>query len=220
MSIKAKDEVVGLIKENRIIAIIRTDEQEIALKAAEAMISGGISVLEFSYTMRFAGELIKELNEKYAKRGVIIGAGTILDPETAKIAISSGAQFIISPYLNIETVKMCLRYRIACIPGAMTVKETADCMEAGADMVKVFPSELFGPAIIKAIKGPLPQAALVPTGGITLENINTWFDAGAEAVGIGTNLIKKASEGDYGAVTERAHSYVEKVTSYKTLQRL
>lgn len=220
MNIKEKDEVVSLIKENRIIAIIRTDDYKRALKAAEAMIDGGIRAIEFSYTMGFAGELISEINKKYSKSGVVVGAGTILDPETAKTAISSGASFIISPYLNVETVRMCLRYRIACIPGAMTVKETAECMEAGADMVKVFPSELFGPAIIKAIKGPLPQAQLIPTGGVTLENITTWFEAGAQAVGIGTNLIKKAAEGDYRAVTERTQSYVEKVALYNVSERL
>lgn len=211
MSVKGKDEILSLIKKSKIIAIIRTDKREVALKAAEALIFGGIKAIEFSYTMKFASDLIKELSEKYSKSGVAIGAGTILDAETAKIAISSGAQFIITPYLNEETVKLCLRYRIACIPGAMTVKETAECMEAGADMVKVFPSELFGPAIIKAIKGPLPQAPLIPTGGVTIENINMWLEAGAEAVGIGTNLISKAYEGDYEAVTERAQMYVAKL---------
>lgn len=210
MRIKEKDQILNIIKESKIIAIIRTEEKQKALKAAEAIIEGGIRAIEFSFTMNFASTLIKELSEKYSNRGVAIGAGTILDPETAKIAISSGAQFIISPYLNVETVKMCSRYRITCIPGAMTVKETAECMEVGADMVKIFPSELFGPAIIKAIKGPLPQAPLIPTGGVTIENIATWFEAGAEAVGVGTNLIRKAIEGDCYAATEMARRYVEK----------
>lgn len=207
-----KLEILNIIKKNRIVSIIRTDSFDKAYKSAVAIIDGGIKVLEFSYTMSFAGELIKELSNKYKDTDVLIGAGTVLDPETCKIAMSVGSQFIISPCLNVETAKMCLRYQIPYIPGAMTVKETVDCMEAGADIVKIFPSELFGPAIIKAIKGPLPQAPLMPTGGVNIDNIDTWFEAGAMAVGVGRNLYVCADSGDYQAVTELARSYVDKIT--------
>ncbi|KNY25625.1 bifunctional 2-keto-4-hydroxyglutarate aldolase/2-keto-3-deoxy-6-phosphogluconate aldolase [Pseudobacteroides cellulosolvens] len=207
-----KLEALDMIKRNKIISIIRTDNFEKALKSAVAIIEGGIRVLEFSYTMSFAGELIKELTERYKNTDVLIGAGTVLDPETAKIAFSLGSQFIISPCLNIETAKMCLRYQIPYIPGAMTVKETVECIEAGADIVKIFPSELFGPSIIRAIKGPLPQASLMPTGGVNVDNIHTWFEAGSIAVGIGKNLYAAADYDDYESVTSLAKSYVNKIT--------
>ena len=113
---------------------------------------------------------IRELATKYTNGEIIIGAGTVLDPETARVAILSGAQYIVSPCLNVETVKLCNRYQVACMPGAMTIKEVVEAMEAGADVVKIFPGELFGPKIIKAIKGPLPQAVLMPTGGVTVDN--------------------------------------------------
>jgi 2-dehydro-3-deoxyphosphogluconate aldolase/(4S)-4-hydroxy-2-oxoglutarate aldolase len=206
-----KLEILELIKKNRIISIIRTDSFEKAYKSATAIIDGGIKVLEFSYTMNFAGELIKELSDKYKDADVLIGAGTVLDPETCKAAFSMGSEFIISPYLNHKTAKMCLRYQIPYIPGAMTVKETADCLEAGADIVKIFPSELFGPAIIKAIKGPLPQAPLMPTGGVNIDNIETWFEAGSIAVGVGKNLYMGAESGDYQKVTELASRFRDKI---------
>ncbi|HEY9058903.1 MAG TPA: bifunctional 2-keto-4-hydroxyglutarate aldolase/2-keto-3-deoxy-6-phosphogluconate aldolase [Pseudobacteroides sp.] len=207
-----KLEILDIIKKNRIISIIRTDSFDKAYKSAVAIIDGGIKVLEFSCTMSFAGELIKELSNKYKDTDVLIGAGTVLDTETCKIAMSMGSQFIISPCLNVETAKMCLRYQIPYIPGAMTVKETVDCMEAGADIVKIFPSELFGLAIIKALKGPLPQAPLMPTGGVSIDNIDTWFEAGAMAVGVGRNLYASADSCDYQAVTELARRYVNKIT--------
>ncbi len=211
--IRDKIEVMDIIKKNKIISIIRTDNFEKALKSAVAIIDGGIRVLEFSYTMSFAGELITELTQKYKNTDVLIGAGTVLDPETAKIALAMGSQFIISPCLNSETAKMCLRYQIPYMPGAMTIKETVECMEAGADIVKIFPSELFGPSIIRAIKGPIPQAPLMPTGGVNIDNIHTWFEAGSMAVGIGRNLYVSADSGDYESVTSLAKSYVNKITS-------
>ncbi|MDP4181660.1 MAG: bifunctional 2-keto-4-hydroxyglutarate aldolase/2-keto-3-deoxy-6-phosphogluconate aldolase [Bacillota bacterium] len=214
MILNNKEEILQSIKANKIVAIIRTDSYEKAEKSAVAIIEGGIKVLEFSYTMKFVNSLIKELTDRYKATDILIGAGTVLDPETARNAYDSGSKFIISPYLNLETAKMCLRYRIPYIPGAMTVKETADCMEAGADIVKVFPSELFGPAIIKAIKGPLPQACLMPTGGVNIENIDAWLDAGSEAVGIGRNLFKTADQGDFDSIKLLAQKYVNKIAEY------
>ncbi|MCX7748744.1 MAG: bifunctional 2-keto-4-hydroxyglutarate aldolase/2-keto-3-deoxy-6-phosphogluconate aldolase [Clostridia bacterium] len=208
---KDKEAILHQIKQNGILVVIRTDTPERAVKIFEACVQGGIKTIEFSFTMSFAAELIKELSDQYGKSGILIGAGTVLDPETAKIALSSGAQYIISPYLNTETAKMCNRYRTAYFPGAMTVKEVAECMEAGADIVKVFPSELFGPAIIKAIKGPLPQAPLMPTGGVTLENIGAWFDAGSDVVGIGRNITRGAENDDYESIRLLSEKFVEKI---------
>jgi 2-dehydro-3-deoxyphosphogluconate aldolase/(4S)-4-hydroxy-2-oxoglutarate aldolase len=133
---------------------------------------------------------------------MIIGAGTVLDPETARAAILAGANYIVSPYLNVDTVKLCLRYQIACMAGAMTIKEGAECMEAGADVVKIFPGGLFGPAIIKAIKGPIPQMKMMPTGGVNADNAGEWIKAGAVAVGVGSELTAGAKTGNYALITE------------------
>ena len=142
-------------------------------------------------------DIIKALAKRYDPKDVLIGAGTVLDPETARAAILAGAQFVVSPCLNAETVKMCLRYQIACMPGAMTIKETVDCLEAGADIVKLFPGNLAGPKMIKNIKGPLPQVRIMPTGGVNAENAGEWIKAGAVAVGAGGDLTAGAKTGDY-----------------------
>ena len=142
---------------------------------------------------------------------MILGAGTVMDSETARIAILSGAQYIVSPYFNAETVRLCNRYRVPCMPGAMTIKEVVEAMESGADIVKVFPGEAFGPKILKAIKGPVPQAKMMPTGGVDLSNVGEWIKAGAVAVGAGGSLTKGAKTGDYKAITETAKEFIAKV---------
>ena len=123
----------------------------------------------------------------------------------------SGARYVVSPSLNLDTVKLCNRYRIACMPGAMTIREVQDCMEAGADIVKVFPGELFGPRIIKAIKGPLPQAELMPTGGVSVENAADWIKAGAVALGAGSSLTAGAKTGDYDKITETSRLFIHRI---------
>jgi 2-dehydro-3-deoxyphosphogluconate aldolase / (4S)-4-hydroxy-2-oxoglutarate aldolase len=140
-----------------------------------------------------------------------VGAGTVLDPETARAAILAGAKYVVSPCLNKEVVTLCNRYQVPCMPGAMTIKEVVECLEAGADIVKIFPGELFGPAIIKAIKGPIPQAKLMPTGGVSLENVDQWIKAGCVAVGVGGNLTAGAKKGDYKSISDIGKQFVEKV---------
>lgn len=180
-----KQQVVSKIKEGGLVAVIRAENSEQAFRITDACIEGGVAAIEITFTVPGAHDVIKDLSRKYSSGEIIIGAGTVLDPETARAAILSGAQYVVSPCLNTETVKLCNRYQIPCMPGAMTVKEVVECMEAGADIVKVFPGELFGPAIIKAIRGPLPQAQLMPTGGVSLDNVSEWIKAGAVAVGAG-----------------------------------
>jgi 2-dehydro-3-deoxyphosphogluconate aldolase/(4S)-4-hydroxy-2-oxoglutarate aldolase len=156
-------------------------------------------------------DVIAELAKVYAKGEVIIGAGTVLDPETARAAILAGAQYIVSPCLNEDVVKLCLRYQVACMPGAMTIREVVACMEAGADIVKVFPGELFGPKFIKAVKGPIPQAKMMPTGGVALDNVAEWVKAGCVAVGVGGSLTAGAKTGDYASVARIGAEFVAKV---------
>lgn len=211
----SKEYVLAEIRKTGLVAIIRTERSEQAFRAFEACFEGGIRTIEISFTVPGIIELIKEISKKYKTDEAILGAGTVLDPETARAAILAGARFIVTPYLNEATVKLCNRYQIACIPGAMTVKEVAECMTAGADMVKIFPAELFGPAIIKAIKGPLPYAPLMPTGGVTTSNIGEWFQAGAAAVGVGGSLMAGAKQGDYEQVTRTAREFVAQIAKVR-----
>ncbi|HEX3048223.1 MAG TPA: bifunctional 2-keto-4-hydroxyglutarate aldolase/2-keto-3-deoxy-6-phosphogluconate aldolase [Bacillota bacterium] len=206
-----KETVLSRIKQERLVAIVRTDNPLEAFRIIEAILAGGLTVIEVSFTTPDTPALLAELSKKYSSAELLLGAGTVLDPETARTAILSGAQYIITPYLNVETVKLCLSYQIPCIPGAMTVKEVMDCLEAGADMVKIFPAELFGPKIIKAIRVPLPQAPLMPTGGVTPDNLEEWFQAGALAVGVGGTITSAAKTGDYRAVTDMARKFKQKI---------
>jgi 2-dehydro-3-deoxyphosphogluconate aldolase/(4S)-4-hydroxy-2-oxoglutarate aldolase len=207
----AKDKVIAKIKQAGLVAVVRADNSEQAFKITEACIEGGVAAIEITFTVPGAQNVIAELVKKYSSGEMIIGAGTVLDPETARIAILAGAQYVVSPCLNVDTVKLCNRYQIACMPGAMTIKEVVECMESGADIVKIFPGELFGPAIIKAIKGPIPYAPLMPTGGVSLENIGEWIKAGAVAAGVGGNLTAGAKKGDYASITSIARQYIEKI---------
>jgi 2-dehydro-3-deoxyphosphogluconate aldolase/(4S)-4-hydroxy-2-oxoglutarate aldolase len=211
VNIMNKQEVLKRIQDCGVVAVVRAENGEQALKIADACIRAGIAAIEITFTVPGAAEVISRLAQEYAKGEVIIGAGTVLDPETARIAILAGAQYVVSPCLNEETVKLCLRYQIACMPGAMTVREVVACMEAGADIVKVFPGELFGPAFIKAVKGPLPQARMMPTGGVSLENVGEWIKAGCVAVGVGGSLTAGAKSGDYESIAVIGAQFVEKV---------
>ena len=145
-----KVDVLRKIQDCGVVAVVRAENGEQALKIADACIQAGIAAIEITFTVPGAADVIAQLSKAYTKGEVIIGAGTVLDPETARAAILAGAQYVVSPCLNEEVVKLCLRYQIACMPGAMTIREVVACMEAGADIVKVFPGELFGPAFIKA----------------------------------------------------------------------
>ena len=212
----SKESVLSRIRESGLVAIVRGESAEQAEKIAEALAAGGVIAIEMTFTVPDAAEVIKTLTAKYPSDKIIIGAGTVLDSETARTAILAGAQFVVSPHLNVETVKLCNRYRIACMPGAMTLKETVEAMEAGADMVKIFPSELLGPAIIKAFKGPLPHASLMPTGGISLDNAAEWIKAGSAAVGVGSTLTVGAKKGDYALITNTAAQLIDHIKKAKS----
>ncbi|MDF2547356.1 MAG: bifunctional 2-keto-4-hydroxyglutarate aldolase/2-keto-3-deoxy-6-phosphogluconate aldolase [Anaerosolibacter sp.] len=204
-------ETIQKIVESGVVAVIRAESKEQGMKIIEAVKKGGIKALEITMTVPGAVDIIKELSEVYKNEDVIIGAGTVLDPETARACILAGAKYIVSPSLNVETVKLCNRYRIPVMPGIMTVKEAIEALEYGAEIVKVFPGNAFGPSIISAFKGPLPQGNFMPTGGVSLDNVKDWIKAGAIAVGTGGDLTKGAKTGDYDLVTETARKFVEEV---------
>ncbi len=206
-----KEQIITKITDVGVVAVVRANSSEQAMKIADACIEGGVPAIELTFTVPHADKVISDLAAKYTHGEIILGAGTVMDPETARIAILAGAQFIVSPYFNPETVKLCNRYRVACMPGAMTIKEIVSAMESGADIVKVFPGDLFGPKIIKDVRGPIPYAKLMPTGGVDVSNVAEWVKAGAVAVGTGSSLTKGAATGDYKAVAEKAKEFVAAV---------
>ncbi|HUJ95730.1 MAG TPA: bifunctional 2-keto-4-hydroxyglutarate aldolase/2-keto-3-deoxy-6-phosphogluconate aldolase [Terriglobales bacterium] len=206
-----KLKVLGKIVESGLVAVIRAESPEHATRIAEACARGGVAALEITFTVPGAVEVIAHLAKIYKSGEILLGAGTVLDPETARAAILAGAHFIVSPSLNPETARLCNRYQIPYMPGAGTVRDIVEAMECGADIIKIFPGELLGPAFVKAVKGPLPQAALMPTGGVSLENVAEWIRAGCVAVGVGGNLTAGAKKGDFQSVTDLAKQFVERI---------
>ncbi len=206
-----KEQVIARIRETGLVAVIRAENEDKAVRITEACLKGGVAAIEITFTVPGAHKVIESLANRFSNEQIILGAGTVLDPETARIAILSGASYIVSPSLNLYTVKLCNRYRIACMPGAMTIREVIECLESGADIIKIFPGELFGPKIIKSIKGPVPQAELMPTGGVTVDNAAEWIKAGAVALGAGSSLTAGAKTGDYDKITETAKLFIERI---------
>lgn len=203
--------VLQRIMKSGVVAVVRADSSEQAIKITDACMKGGIAAIEITFTIPDAARVIADLRKVYTAEEMIIGAGTVLDPETARIAILAGAQYIVSPSLNFDTVKLCNRYQIPIMAGAMTIAEVVAAMEAGADIVKIFPGDAFGPSFIKAIKGPLPQAPVMPTGGVDLDNVEAWIKAGCIAVGVGSNLTGGAKTGDFKAIEDIAKQFIAKV---------
>jgi len=155
--------------------------------------------------------VIESLAKRFGHKTMLVGAGTVLDPETTRIALLAGAQFIVSPSLNRETARMCNRYQIPYLPGAGTAREIVEAMECGAEIIKVFPGETLGPAFVKAVLAPLPQAPLMPTGGVHVDNVMEWIKAGAVAVGVGGHLTSGAKTGDHASVTALARKFIERI---------
>ncbi len=206
-----KEKVIQRITDAGIVAVVRAESAEQAKKIADACIEGGVPAIELTFTVPKADKVIAELSEMYSEDQIILGAGTVLDSETARIAILAGAQYIVSPCFDIETAKLCNRYRVPYMPGCMTIKEVITAMEAGADIIKIFPGEVFGPKIIKAINGPIPQARMMPTGGVSADNVDEWIKAGAVAVGAGSSLTAGAKKGDYEAIVKEGKKFVENI---------
>lgn len=206
-----KIETLQRITEIGVVAVVRADNEEQAEKISRACIEGGIPAIEVTFTVPGADEVIKSLKKKFKKEELLVGAGTVLDSETARIAILAGAEYVVSPSFDLETAKLCNRYQVPYMPGCMTITEMVAAMEAGADIIKVFPGNAFGPDFIKAIKGPLPQAVLMPTGGVSLDNVDQWIKNGCVAVGVGGDLTSSAKTGDYDTITKIAKQFVAKV---------
>ena len=204
-------EVIKQIKDTGVIPVVRASSADEAMRAIDAVREGGISILEITMTVPGAVALIEQVAKLYGDVATV-GAGTVLDPETATACISAGARFVVSPALNLETIACCQRHDVAVMPGALTPTEVVQAWNAGADFVKVFPAgAVGGPSYLKALKAPLPQIELVPTGGVSLKTAADFIKAGAAALGVGADLvdIKAIREGQTSLITERAKQFVE-----------
>jgi len=211
-----KIEVLQQCKAIGLVPVLRADSVDKALALADAIAAGGVTVLEITMTVPGALQVIRKLAETRAD--ILIGAGTVLDPETARMCILEGAQFVVSPALNLETIAMCHRYSIAVLPGALTPTEIVTAWQAGADVVKVFPASAMGGArYLSSIKAPLPQVELIPTGGVSLATAHEFLAAGAFALGVGADLVdhKAMAEGRAQAVTETARKYLAIVKQFR-----
>jgi 2-dehydro-3-deoxyphosphogluconate aldolase/(4S)-4-hydroxy-2-oxoglutarate aldolase len=206
-----KTKTLELIESIGVVPVVRASSADEAMQAIDAIREGGVNVLEITMTVPGAIGVIAEVSKRYGDE-VVVGAGTVLDPETALRCIDAGAVFIVSPALNLETIEACLEAGIPVMPGALSPTEVLTAWNAGADMVKIFPAgAVGGPSYLKNLKGPLPQIKMIPTGGVSLATAADFIKAGAAALGVGTDLvdIKAIREGRSEVVTERARQFVQ-----------
>ncbi|WP_254507763.1 bifunctional 4-hydroxy-2-oxoglutarate aldolase/2-dehydro-3-deoxy-phosphogluconate aldolase [Anatilimnocola floriformis] len=200
-----------------IVAVIRAESGELLVDVAEALLAGGVDVMEVTFTVPKAVQVLEKVADKLGKR-VLLGAGTVLDPETCRAALLAGAEFIVSPAVNVQVIEMCKRYSKPIMPGAFTPTEVVTAWQAGADIVKIFPSEITGPKYLKALHGPLPHIRLMPTGGVNLETATDFLKAGACALGVGSSLVdpKVVAAGDLKKIENLAKQYQQLVKDFRS----
>jgi len=206
-----RNQIIKQIEDTGLVPVVRAASADEAMRVIDAIKEGGVSVLEITMTVPGAVGVIEEVAKRYGSDATV-GAGTVLDPETARICILSGAQFVVSPALNLNTIELCRRYSVPVMPGALTPTEVVTAWSAGADFVKVFPcGSVGGASYIKNLKGPLPQIKFIPTGGVSLKTAADFVKAGSSALGVGTDLVdvKAIRAGEAHVVTERAKQFVE-----------
>lgn len=215
-----KQDVLSKMREIGLVPVLRAEREEQALEFAEAIAEGGVTVLELTMTVPGAIHVIRRLVKEYPH--LLVGAGTVLDPETARACILEGAQFIVSPALNVKTVELCRRYSIAVLPGALTPTEVVTAWQAGADVIKVFPANALGGAkYLKSLKAPLPQIEMIPTGGVSVATAKDFLDAEAFALGIGADLVdpRALAEGRRADITAKAREYLEIIRAHPSRVR-
>ena len=197
-----------------VVAILRADSGEQLGRVAEAWYEGGIDVIEVTFTVPGVLGILSAVRDSLGDK-ILLGAGTVLDAESARAAMLAGAEFIVCPTVNLDVIRMCRRYDKLVMPGALTPTEVLTAWEAGADIVKVFPADVGGPGYLKALHGPLPQVKLLPTGGVDLETLAGFFAAGACAVGLGSALVERqaVADGDMDRIRDLARAYVAAVAS-------
>lgn len=206
-----KSQILARLEAAGVVAVVRENNTANALEAAKAVVAGGIHGLEVTFSVPNAEQVIAKLKEIYQPdQAVVVGAGTVLDAVTARLAIMAGAEFVVSPSFDQSTAELCNLYQVPYLPGCMTITEMQRAMISGAEVVKLFPANNFDPQFIKSVQAPLPQINLMPTGGINLANLLAWKQAGALMVGVGGNLFKGVADQDYEKVTEIAREYMAK----------
>jgi len=207
----------GIVEQTGVVAVVRLDDLSTAVDLTKALIEGGVTCVEFTFTNPKAGQAIEAVRAAVGKEGYI-GAGTVLDPETARIAILSGSEYIVTPTTKRETIEMCNRYGIPTVIGAFTSTEMLTAQEAGATYIKVHPASLGGPKYFKDILGPLPQLKLIPSGGVTPENAADFIRAGAVAVAMGSNLVDKQTVADrkWNVLTVRAKTLIASIAAARS----
>jgi 2-dehydro-3-deoxyphosphogluconate aldolase / (4S)-4-hydroxy-2-oxoglutarate aldolase len=204
------------VLDRAIVAVIRAESPDLLVDVAEALVAGGVEVMEVTFTVPRVTQVLEKVASRLGSR-ILLGAGTVLDAETARTAILAGAEFIVAPAVNLEVIELCRRYSKLVMPGALTPTEVVTAWQAGADIVKIFPSELTGPKYLKALHGPLPQVRLMPTGGVNLDTAEDFLKAGACALGIGSSLVEPqaVASGDLKKIESLARQYVEIVARFR-----
>jgi 2-dehydro-3-deoxyphosphogluconate aldolase / (4S)-4-hydroxy-2-oxoglutarate aldolase len=199
-----------------IVAVVRSHDSQQLVDVVRALVDGGVTVAEITMTVPNALEVLAQVRKALGDR-VLLGAGTVLDPETARAVLLAGAEYIVSPTVNFEVIRLCQRYDKLVMPGAFTPTEILSAWEAGADIVKVFPAEVVGPAYFKALRGPLPQIRLMPTGGVDLKTAGEFLKAGACCLGIGSQLVEPTAVAnrDFGRLRELASQYAAIVKQFR-----
>jgi 2-dehydro-3-deoxyphosphogluconate aldolase/(4S)-4-hydroxy-2-oxoglutarate aldolase len=216
MTSMSRDATLKRILDCGIVAVVRAETGALLSKVVKALADGGVTAAEITFTVPDAIEVIKQVRAEVGG-AVVLGAGTVLDPETARAALLAGAEFIVSPIVNLDVIKLCRRYDKVVMPGAFTPTEVVAAWEAGADVVKIFPAELGGPAYLKALRGPLPQVKLMPTGGVDLSTAEPFLRAGACCLGVGSSLVepKAVASGDFERLRVLASQYKAIVNAYR-----
>jgi len=207
-----KEQQLQQVLDCGIVAVVRSQDSSKLVEACRALADGGVTVAEITMTVPDALDVLRAVRKELGDQ-VLLGAGTILDPETARMALLAGAEYLVTPTLNLDVIRLCQRYGKLVMPGAFTPTEILTAWEAGADIVKVFPAEVVGPAFFKAVRGPLPQVRLMPTGGVDLTTAADFLNAGACCLGVGGQLVepKAIAAGDFGRIRDLARQYVELV---------
>jgi 2-dehydro-3-deoxyphosphogluconate aldolase/(4S)-4-hydroxy-2-oxoglutarate aldolase len=212
----SRETTLGRILEGGIVAVVRSESSEPLVKVVRALAEGGVTAAEVTFTVPDAVDVIRQVRREVGD-AVVLGAGTVLDPETARAAILAGAEYIVAPTVNLDVVRLCHRYDKAVMPGAFTPTEVLTAWEAGADIVKVFPADVGGPAYLKALRGPLPQIRLMPTGGVDLTTAERFLAAGACCLGVGGALVdpKAISSNDFSRIRDLASQYAGIVRKFR-----
>jgi len=212
----SKETDLQRVLECGLVAVVRSRDSQLLVDVVRALVAGGVTVVEITMSVPNALDVLKQVRHALGDQ-VLLGAGTVLDPETAKAVLLAGAEYIVSPTINLDVIRLCRRYDKLVMPGAFTPTEILTAWEAGADIVKVFPAEVVGPAFFKAMRGPLPQIRLMPTGGVDLTTASAFLKAGACCLGVGSQLIEPdaVAKGDFNRIHDLAQQYVSLVKQFR-----